>query len=58
MPIAAVTVKVRSPALVRVLGHQIRNKSVLERVFGLTQLKTVFLNIQGGPKKNGTAYFR
>ena len=34
--LAAVTVKVRSPALVRVLGQQIRNKSVLERGFGLS----------------------
>ena len=34
--LAAVTVKVRSPTLVRVLGQQIRNKSVLERRFGLS----------------------
>ena len=34
--LAAVTVKVRSPALLRVLGQQIRNKSVLERRFGLS----------------------
>ena len=34
--LAAVRVKVRSPALVRVLGQQIRNKSALERRFGLS----------------------
>ena len=34
--LAAVTVTVRSPALVRVLGQQIQNKSVLERRFGLS----------------------
>ena len=34
--LATVTVKVRSPALVRVLGQQRRNESVLERRFGLS----------------------